>query len=199
VPKQSRKRSGSASSPRRRAASKPRTTAPAEDGPPKILVVDDEEDQRTVIFHSLRTAGYSVAEAADGEEALKKLKRTNFDLVLLDIMMPRMSGYDVLDHIREMPKHAHTPVIVITAKHDPQGVMREVSSGATDHIAKPFLPSELEAAVERVLKAPKHDVEQGRKTLERSADLYGSMSDLHRQARDDPEPDPASSRRRRAR
>jgi DNA-binding NtrC family response regulator len=84
-----------------------------------------------------------------------------------------------------MPKHAETPVIVITAKHDPQGVMREVSSGATDHLAKPFLPSELEATVERALKGTRHEVEMGRKTLERSADLYTSISDLHRQARDD--------------
>ena len=152
-----------------------------------------------MIYHSLRTAGYSVTEAADGEEALKKLKRTKFDLVLLDIMMPRMSGYEVLDRLRAIPKHERTPVIVITAKHDPHGVMREVSSGATDHLAKPFLPSELEATVERVLKSPGHDVELGRQTLGRSADLYGSMSDLHRQARDDPEPDPAPSRRRRAR
>jgi CheY-like chemotaxis protein len=199
VPKQSRKRSGSASSPRRRAASKPPASAkPAEDGEPKILVVDDEADQRTVIYHSLRTAGYSVTEAADGEEALKKLKRTKFDLVLLDIMMPRMSGYDVLDQLRAMPKHENTPVIVITAKHEPHGVMREASSGATDHLAKPFLPSELEKVVKRVLADPEREVELGRKTMGRSADLYGSISDLHRQARDDPEPDPKPSRRRRA-
>ena len=138
-----------------------------------------------MIFHALHEAGYAVAEAANGEEALAKLKRTKFDLILLDIMMPRMSGYEVLNQIRAMPKHAETPVIVITAKHDPQGVMREVSSGATDHLAKPFLPSELEATVERALKGTRHEVEMGRKTLERSADLYTSISDLHRQARDD--------------
>jgi len=138
-----------------------------------------------VIYHSLRTAGYSVTEAADGEEALRKLKRTRFDLVVLDIMMPRMSGYEVLDKIREMPARSDTPVVVVTAKHDPEGVMREVASGAAEHIAKPFLPSELEAVVERVLKGSKHEVERGRRTLERSADLYGAVSDLHRQARDD--------------
>jgi len=193
VPKRSQKHSGSDSSRRHRAASSP---TPKPD-PIKILVVDDEADQRAVIFHSLSAAGYAVAEAADGEEALSKLKRTKFDLVLLDIMMPRISGYEVLDEMRTIPKHADTPVVVITAKHEPHGVMREVASGATDHLAKPFLPSELEAVVERVLKSPEHAVELGRKTLERSADLYGSMSDLHRQARDDPESDPTPSRRRR--
>lgn len=58
----------------------------------KILVVDDESDMRTVLFHTLRGAGHTVAEAAGGEEALKKLKRTKFDLVVLDIMMPGMSA-----------------------------------------------------------------------------------------------------------
>src|SRR5437867_6142450 len=106
----------------------------------KILVVDDEPDMRTVVFHTLRTAGHAVSEAADGEEALRKLKRTPFDLVVLDIMMPRMSGYEVLEKIRALPSRAETPVVVVTAKHDPQGVIREVSSGIADHIAKPFLP-----------------------------------------------------------
>lgn len=148
----------------------------------KILIVDDEPDQRTVIFHSLRAAGHSVVEASDGEEALKKLKRSRFDLVLLDIMMPRMSGYEVLEKIRAMPSRADTPVIVVTAKHDPEGVMKEVSSGATEHIAKPFLPSELEGVVARVLKASHRDVEMGRQTLGRSADLYGSLTELQRRA-----------------
>lgn len=150
----------------------------------KVLIVDDEPDARTVLFHTLRRAGHRVTEAADGEEALKKLKRTRFDLVVLDIMMPRMSGYDVLEKIRAMPSRAATPVIVVTAKHDPEGVQREVEGGATDHIAKPFLPSELETVVKRVLKGPKRDIERSRKSLERSADLYGGLGELHRKARD---------------
>ena len=150
----------------------------------KVLIVDDEPDARTVLFHTLRGAGHTVTEAADGEEALKKLKRTRFDLVVLDIMMPRMSGYDVLEKIRAMPSRATTPVIVVTAKHDPEGVQREVEGGATDHIAKPFLPSELEMVVKRVLKGPKKDIERTRKSLERSADLYGTVGELHRRARD---------------
>ncbi|MFY9585875.1 MAG: response regulator [Actinomycetota bacterium] len=150
----------------------------------KVLIVDDEPDARTVLFHTLRGAGHTVTEAADGETALKKLKRTRFDLVVLDIMMPRMSGYEVLEKIRAMPSRAKTPVIVVTARHDPEGVQREVEIGATDHIAKPFLPSELEAVVKRVLKGPKKDIERTRKTLERSADVYGAVSELRKQARD---------------
>ena len=151
----------------------------------KVLIVDDEPDARTVLFHTLRGAGHNVTEAADGDEALKKLKRTRFDLVVLDIMMPRMSGYDVLEKIRAMPSRADTPVIVVTAKHDPEGVQREVEGGATDHIAKPFLPSELETVVKRVLKGPKRDIERSRKSLERSADLYGAVGDLRRDLDDD--------------
>jgi two-component system chemotaxis response regulator CheY len=146
----------------------------------KILIVDDEPDARTVLFHTLRGAGHTVTEAADGDEALKKLKRTRFDLVVLDIMMPRMSGYDVLEKIRAMPSRAKTPVIVVTAKHDPEGVQREVETGATDHLAKPFLPSELEMVVKRVLKGGKKEVERSRKSLERSAELYGTVSELRK-------------------
>jgi len=150
----------------------------------KILIVDDEADARTVLYHTLRGDGHSITEASDGEEALKKLKRTKFDLVVLDIMMPRMSGYDVLEKIRAMPSRANVPVIVVTAKHDPEGVQREVEGGATDHIAKPFLPSELETVVKRVLKGGKKATEKTRKSLERSADLYGTVKELHQRARE---------------
>jgi DNA-binding response OmpR family regulator len=71
--------------------------------------------------------------------------------------------------------------VAVTAKHDPEGVLREMV--ATDHIAKPFLPSELEAVVERALHGSAVDVERERKTLARSADAYGTVSELHRQAR----------------
>jgi CheY-like chemotaxis protein len=146
----------------------------------KVLIVDDESDMRTVLYHSLRSAGHSVSEAADGEEALRKIRRSRFDLVVLDIMMPRMSGYEVLDAIRAMPSRAETPVIVVTAKHDPAGVKREVSSGANDHIAKPFLPSELASVVERTLNG-NGGSRSGREKLERSAELYGIVSELRRQ------------------
>ena len=152
----------------------------------KILIVDDEADARTVLYHTLREAGHSVTEAPDGETALRKLKRGRFDLVILDIMMPAMSGYEVLDTMRTMPPRAQAPVIVVTAKHDPQGVKREVLAGAADHIAKPFLPSELEAAVDRVLSSARSDVLRSRGALERSADLYTSVSELQRRAQEEP-------------
>ena len=146
----------------------------------KILIVDDEPDMRTVLFHTLREAGYEVAEASNGDEALRKLKRTRYDLVVLDIMMPGMSGYEVLEKIKAMPSRVDTRVVIVTAKHDPEGVKREVASGATDHIAKPFLPSELEAVVRRALKGPKKAVEKRRGELARGAEVYGALGELRR-------------------
>jgi CheY-like chemotaxis protein len=146
----------------------------------KILIVDDEADMRTVLFHTLRAAGHTVTEAPDGETALKKLKRTRFDLVVLDIMMPKMSGYEVLDKMRAMPAKAQAPVIVVTAKHEPSGLKREVAAGAADHIAKPFLPSELEAAVERVLTSHRDDVVERRGKLADAAEIYDAMGELRR-------------------
>lgn len=151
----------------------------------KILIVDDEPDARTVLFHTLRGAGHTVTEAADGDEALKKLKRTKFDLVLLDIMMPRMNGYEVLEKIRAMPSRARTPVIVVTAKHNPEGLQREVEGGAIDHIVKPFLPSELEIVVEKVLKTGRKGVEERRRELARQADVYGAVDELRQDMGDD--------------
>ena len=149
----------------------------------KVLIVDDEPDMRTVLYHALRTAGHDVTEAGDGEEALRKIRRTKFDLVVLDIMMPRVSGYEVLEKIRAMPSRASVPVVVVTAKHDPEGVRREVAAGATDHIAKPFLPSELEEVVGRALKAPKKAVEKRRGELRRRADVYRALGELRREIR----------------
>ena len=150
----------------------------------KILIVDDEADMRTVLFHTLRGAGHQVVEAHSGDEALRKIKRTRFDLVLLDIMMPAMSGYQVLEKIREMPSRAKTPVVVVTAKHDPEGLQREVAAGATDHIAKPFLPSELEDVVRRALKGGKKAAEERRRELRRNADVYGALNELRRDIRE---------------
>ena len=151
----------------------------------KILIVDDEPHARTVLFHTLRSAGHAVTEAADGEVALKKLKRTRFDLVLLDIMMPRMTGYEFLEKIRAMPSRADTPVVVVTAKHDPAGLQREVAGRVADHIAKPFLPSELEAVVGRVLKGGRKGVEERRRELARQADVYGVVDELRQDMGDD--------------
>jgi CheY-like chemotaxis protein len=150
-----------------------------------ILVVDDDDDIRVLIQTVLETIGHTVTLAANGQEGLNKLRRKQFELVILDIMMPTMSGYEVLEQIREMPSRAETPVIVVTAKHDPSGVLREVKSGALDHLAKPFLPEELEEAVARALAGSPESTEERRRVLKTEAEVYGSMADLVEDARSD--------------
>jgi CheY-like chemotaxis protein len=152
-----------------------------------ILVVDDDADIRALIEAVLETDGHEITLAADGKEALNKLKRRPYDLVLLDIMMPTMSGYEVLEQIRAMPSRASTPVVVVTAKHDPTGVMREVQGGALDHIAKPFLPEELEEVVARALDANQEPSDERRRMLQTEAEIYGSMNDLFDDARSNPD------------
>jgi CheY-like chemotaxis protein len=152
-----------------------------------ILVVDDDADIRTLIETVLESSGHEVTLAASGQEALNKLKRRPFELVVLDIMMPAMSGYEVLEQIRAMPSRAATPVIVVTAKHDPSGVMREVRGGAIDHLAKPFLPEELEEVVERALSGTPESTDERRRVLQTDAEIYGSMADLTEGVRSNPD------------
>jgi CheY-like chemotaxis protein len=152
-----------------------------------ILVVDDDADIRDLIQAILEGAGHDVTVAAEGQEALNKLKRKPYELVVLDIMMPTMSGYEVLEQIRAMPSRASTPVIVVTAKHDPTGVMREVRGGAVDHLAKPFMPEELEDVVARALAANQESTDERRRMLETEAEIYGSMNDLFDDVRSNPD------------
>jgi CheY-like chemotaxis protein len=143
-----------------------------------ILVVDDDADIRALIETVLEPYGHEVATASGGQEAINKIKRKPYDLVILDIMMPGLSGYDVLDQIRAMPSRADTPVIVVTAKHDPEGLKREIKGGAVDHIAKPFMPEELEEIVQRALTPSDEGTSERRRMLKTEADTYGSIADL---------------------
>jgi len=143
-----------------------------------ILVVDDDADIRTLIETVLEPYGHEIATASGGQEAINKLKRKPYDLVILDIMMPGLSGYEVLEQIRAMPSRAETPVIVVTAKHDPAGLSREIKGGAVDHIAKPFMPEELEEVVQRALAPSVEGVSERRRMLTTEADTYGSIADL---------------------
>jgi len=150
----------------------------------KILIVDDDAAIRTLIGTAMELAGHDVSEAEDGTQALRKLRRRRYDLVLLDIMLPGIDGYEVLESIREMPSRSDMPVVVLTARHDPHGLAREIAAGATDHLAKPFLPSELERAVERALDEADNDGHTSRRRiLGTDAEIYGSVQDLVNLAR----------------
>ena len=122
----------------------------------RILVVDDEIDISTILTVTLRRAGYEVASAADGIEAIEAIKRQAPDLVLLDVMMPRADGLETLKRIRENPPTAQVPVIMLTARSRLADKMRGFERGADDYVAKPFEPAEVLARVAAQLKRASH-------------------------------------------
>jgi phosphoserine phosphatase RsbU/P len=122
-------------------------------GPWRLLIVDDNEDNRLTLSERLAREGYrDVETAADGQKALELIERQPFDLVLLDIMMPRMNGYQMLEALHANPKHRATPVIVISAIDQMESVIRCIELGAEDYLPKPFNPTLLRARVNAILE-----------------------------------------------
>ena len=119
----------------------------SEDGP-ALLVVDDNEDNRYTLTRRLKRQGYeNLTTAENGQEALDLLARQPFDLVLLDIMMPVMNGYEVLEHIKSDMALRDVPVIMISAVDEMESIVRCIKAGAEDHLPKPFNASLLKARI----------------------------------------------------
>lgn len=112
-----------------------------------LLVVDDNDANRDVLSRRLQYQGYTVATAESGQQALEKLRAEPFDLVLLDIMMPEMDGYEVLRRIKADEALRHLPVVMISALSEMDSVVRCVELGAEDYLPKPFNPTLLKARV----------------------------------------------------
>lgn len=119
---------------------------------PRILVVEDDPQISRIVQAKLRNSGYEVIAAADGGAGLSAVQEHKPDLVLLDVMMPVMDGYQVLRWIRSMPEFARLPVIMLTAKGQERDILSGFKEGATDYIVKPFSPSEVVARVQRALQ-----------------------------------------------
>jgi DNA-binding response OmpR family regulator len=115
----------------------------------KILVVDDEERMARFIRLNLEHDGFQVVEAYRGQEAMEKLRTTLPDLILLDIMMPDMDGFEVLKIVREV---SDVPVIMLTAKGEEDDKVKGLELGADDYITKPFSPRELVSRIKAVLR-----------------------------------------------
>ena len=125
----------------------------AETAGPALLVVDDNEDNRYTLVQWLRRLGYTdVATAVDGHDALARLGARDFDLVLLDVMMPGLNGYEVLERIRGDDRWRHVPVIMISAVDQVESVVRCIELGAEDYLPKPFNPVILRARVSMCLE-----------------------------------------------
>jgi len=114
----------------------------------KILIVDDEKPICDLMEMNLQAAGYDCKSVQDGLEAIRLIERENFDLLLLDIMLPGADGYDIMEYIRPLK----IPVIFVTAKHEVKDRVKGLKLGAEDYLVKPFDVVELMARVEVVLR-----------------------------------------------
>lgn len=140
--------------------------------PPRILAVDDAPANLEILKVRLESQGYEVFTAVDGEEALARTAELEPDLILLDIMLPKLDGISVVKRLKEDPKHRFVPVILVTAKADTRDVVAGLEAGGDDYLTKPFEHASLLARVRSQLRAKElHDtVQEQSATLRRQAD-----------------------------
>jgi DNA-binding response OmpR family regulator len=118
---------------------------------PVVLVADDDDDIRDLVAFRLDRAGYEVLRAGDGQQALDLAKEHVPDLAVLDVMMPKLTGYDVTRELRANAATSRIPVILLTARVQEADVARGFEAGADDYVKKPFSPQELRSRVEAIL------------------------------------------------
>lgn len=155
----------------------PRGHPPVLDAPPKhghILVVDDNDDNRLLLSRQLAREGFSVSVAADGQAALDALRDSDFDLVLLDVLMPGLDGIEVLARMHEEPTLAEIPVIMTSAMDEIEGVARCIEQGAVDYLTKPFDPVLLHARIGATLDLHRLRAQQRRARQELEAEVAWS-------------------------
>jgi two-component system, OmpR family, phosphate regulon response regulator PhoB len=118
----------------------------------KILVVDDEPDVTDLVAYNLKARGFHVESLNDATASIAKARQLQPDLIILDIMMPHLSGIQICRILRNDNKLARIPIIFLTAKSEPQDRIEGLESGADDYLAKPFSPKELTLRVESILR-----------------------------------------------
>jgi two-component system, OmpR family, alkaline phosphatase synthesis response regulator PhoP len=131
----------------------------------RVLVVDDEPDVLLLCRVNLEFEGYEVVEASDGEEAMERLREQRFDVVLLDVMMPKMDGWQVLEAVKADEELRELPVVMLTAKVQDQDQIRGWSQGAADYITKPFSPLALSQVLQDVLATDPEEEERRRRMI----------------------------------
>lgn len=119
-----------------------------------VMTVDDAATMRKMVGFTLRSGGYEVLEACDGNDALAQLAQRRVDLVITDVNMPGMNGIDLVRHLRALPHFRTTPILLLTTESDAEAKNRARLAGATGWIVKPFVPGQLLAAVARVVQSP---------------------------------------------
>lgn len=119
---------------------------------PKILVVEDDDALGTLLRYNLEREGYDVAMATDGEDALLQAEEQLPDLVILDWMLPKVSGIEVCRRLRQRPRSRNVPIIMLTARGEESDRIRGLDTGADDYVVKPFAITELSARIRAVLR-----------------------------------------------
>lgn len=123
----------------------------------KILIAEDERDIRELITFTLRYAGHEVTQAANGEEALQLAKQTIPELILMDVRMPKMTGYEACRHMKADETIKHIPVVFLSAKGQETEIQTGLEVGASDYILKPFAPDQLIKRVSELLASAKKE------------------------------------------
>jgi DNA-binding response OmpR family regulator len=137
----------------------------------KILVVDDNQENLKIVSNYLKNKGYQIALALDGKNAFKVLENNSIDLILLDILMPGMDGFEVCKMIKEKVEWKDIPVIFLTAKADTEDVVKGFQMGGVDYIIKPFRTEELYARVNNHVQ------------LKLARDLFKMYADQYKESR----------------
>ena len=154
--------------------------------PPRILAVDDVAENREIVVVRLKAHGYEIITAADGVEGLAKARAEKPDLILLDIMMPKLDGISVLKELKRDESLGFIPVILLTAKADRRDVVAGLDAGADDYLTKPFDQAALVARVRAMLRIKAlHDLaqEQALRLAEQTKELAAFNATLEARSR----------------
>jgi len=129
---------------------------------PYVLVVEDEEALATLLDYNLDKEGFRVERAADGEEGLLKVEEETPDLILLDWMLPKVSGVEVCRQLRARPETRRTPILMLTARGEETDKVRGLDTGADDYVVKPFAMTELTARIRALLRRTRPELVEER-------------------------------------
>ena len=130
---------------------RPARAQPAQAQPAIILVADDEQDIRELVAYRLSRAGYTIIEARDGQEAFELAVDQSPDMAVLDVMMPRLNGFDLTDRLRHNPATQRLPILLMSASVQEADISRGFAAGADGYLTKPFTPDQLLTRVRDVL------------------------------------------------
>ncbi len=139
----------------------------------KVLIVDDEQDIRELIKFYMNKESYDVIEAKDGEEALEIFESEYIDLAIVDVMMPKMDGFELVENIKEIKD---VPCIMLTAKGESKDKLRGFSAGVDDYVVKPFDPNELMARVKAVMR--RYDINASNIIMLKDVELDGEKYEI---------------------